>query len=74
MTSPTQSWPHLIRELMAAQNMSERGLSARAGVNRATLRRFLKGSGPLNVIKLECVLDVFGYELHLFKRPDSEGA
>lgn len=73
MIHRTPSWPDLIRGLMIEHDMSIRELSRRSGLNRASLHRFLRGRSALNIVKLEHILGLFGYELDAIKRPESEG-
>lgn len=59
-------WAKLVKEVMAENQLSERGVTATAGVCRSTFRRFLAGN-TIDMHKLEKVLAVLGYELDIVR-------
>ncbi|MEO9337208.1 helix-turn-helix transcriptional regulator [Mesorhizobium sp. SB112] len=71
---PSSQWRCIINDLRREQSVSVRSLSMRAGLNRATVNRFLKGIASLKISQLESILAVFGYDLDAIRRPDSEAA
>lgn len=73
MTRAPDYWPSMIRDLCREHGVSMRSLSARAGVHRQSLGRFLKGAGSIRVSKLERILAVFGYGLDAYLKSDPEG-
>lgn len=62
------AWAAIIEQLMKDAGLSQRALSARAGVCRTALRKMLNGDDP-KLSLLENILDVFEYDIDAIPRP-----
>jgi transcriptional regulator with XRE-family HTH domain len=60
-------WGGLIKELREKQEMSQRHLAEEAKVNRSTLRSIESGETTGDILILERLLQVLGYELDAIK-------
>lgn len=71
MAQGREYWAGLIRELIAENGVSYRQLCRDTGVNRATLRRWLRlGTSQMPITTLETLLAYLGYELDAIRRAD----
>jgi transcriptional regulator with XRE-family HTH domain len=62
-TPPSSFWGKLIFQLRTEKDMSQRELALTAKVNRSTLRRIEEGTSSGDILMIEAVLSVLGYEL-----------
>lgn len=63
MPAQDNFWGELIVQLRGDRRMSQRSLSARARVNRSTLRRIEDGTADGSITMFERMLSELGYEL-----------
>jgi len=63
-----QFWANLVKELRLSNRLSQRQLSEQADVPRNTLRRIETGKTVPDVVALERILDVMGYDLDAILR------
>ncbi|CDZ53374.1 helix-turn-helix domain-containing protein [Neorhizobium galegae] len=56
-------WRQFIRAAMKENKVTQRRLEAASGVNRSTLKRFLRGDSAMRVDQLQQVLEAMGYSL-----------
>lgn len=71
MAQGREYWAGLIRELIAEQGVSYRQLCRDTGVNRATLRRWVRlGTSQMPITTLETLLAYLGYDLDAIRRED----
>lgn len=71
MRSPRKKdtfWAILVKELRLANGLSQRQLSESSNVPRNTLRRIETGKTVPDVVALERILDVMGYDLDAIQR------
>lgn len=61
-------WGDLIKQLRAAQGISQRVLAQRAQVNRSTLRKIEAGRTVGDIATIERALDYLGYDLDACER------
>lgn len=60
-------WGSLIRDLREGQEITQRTLATRAGVNRSTLRAIESGETSGSMETIEAVLSFLGYELEVME-------
>jgi len=71
MAQGREYWAGLIRELIAENGVSYRQLSRDTGINRVTLRRWLRlGTSQMPITTLETLLAYLGYDLDAIRRED----
>lgn len=74
MNEKAHFYGELIYTLRMEHQVSQRSLQAATGVHRTFIRRIEYGEAH-SVLKaisdLECLLDYFGYELEVIKKPDA---
>lgn len=63
-----QFWANLVKELRLHSGLSQRQLSEASGVPRNTLRRIETAKTVPDVVALESILDVMGYDLDAILR------
>lgn len=63
-----QFWANLVKELRLSSGLSQRQLSEKSDVPRNTLRRIESGKTVPDVVALERILDVMGYDLDAIMR------
>jgi transcriptional regulator with XRE-family HTH domain len=60
------AWGEIVRQIREEQGLSQRELSALAGVNRNALRRLEKDETPGGIDVLEKIIHILGYEIDLY--------
>ena len=65
-------WGRLIYDLRKEMGLSQRQLAEQAQVNRSTLRRVEEGKAHGDVVMLEKLLGVLGYELEVLQLSNVE--
>lgn len=72
MAGSSQNWPFILKDLRAQAGLSERAAAEKAGIARSTLRKMEAGGFIIMVEKLECLLDIYGYDLEAVLRTKFE--
>lgn len=59
----TSRWPDIVSDLMRERGVSTRKLVRQTGIDRSTVRRFLRGEGSIRIGQLDHMLSVLGCDL-----------
>lgn len=69
-TSPDDARFHFVCA-MRDSGLSQAGLSRLSGVSPASISRFVRGEGDIQLYSLFCCLDALGYEM-IIKKKDND--